>query len=130
MIDAVIGAIVGALVGGVISAFVTFRVTRKGMTWEIVHHASEVQAEILSAFALDKIKSPDEVLELQSQWGKQSRQLHVFVDEEKTGELNNILFPYLDALRDYVQQKMPRSQLEQRRKDAKDAVTKIMRQLR
>jgi len=152
MSDAVIAAIVGAVVGAVISAIVAFLVAqqqikaarqdakeqveatlregRANRTWEIAFAASQVQSEILSAYTPDRLKTLDDVFRLQSEWGKQSRQLYILGEEEIAEQLTKIINDYFDALREFVEHKMPRGELEHRRLGAREGVAAIMRKFR
>jgi hypothetical protein len=152
MSDAVYAAIVGAIVGGVISAITAFLVTRQQIkaakddiraqieaslregrvlrTWEIASAAAKVQSEILSAYTPDRLTNVDEVYRLQEDWGKESRKLQLLGEEEVAQQLSKILNEYFRALRDFIEHKMKRGELEHRRQEANRAVASIMSKYR
>ena len=103
---------------------------RTNRTWKIAFTASQVQSEILSAYTPDNLTKLDDLYKLQNNWGKQSRQLHILGEKEIANQLSKILNEYFGALREFIEHKMQRGELEHRRQEAKDAVAEIMSKFR
>ena len=119
---ALVGAVAGALSGALVTWILQWRQIRAERNWAIALDLSQTLGTILSAYTADRLKTYDDIGELQSQWGQKARQASLLgiglTGDAITMAINN----YFQALREFVDGGMSRGELEYRRTHCKDLV--------
>jgi len=132
-------AIIGAIVGGLVGGIFTYVASRKQVetsqeqadrarTWEIASAAATVQSEILNVSTPNNLKGED-VARLRVDWDRTNRKLYFLGYKDIAEELTDAIRSYLDVLQDFFDGELDRTQLEERRRWARDRVADTMNKL-
>jgi hypothetical protein len=122
VIAALVGAIAGAASGGLVAWLLQRSQIRAERNWGIALDLSQTLGSILSAYAADGLKTQDDVYELQRQWGQKARQSSLLGIGGTGDSIGVAMNDYFQALREFVDGKMKRGELEHRRAHCKDVV--------
>lgn len=127
VVAALLGAIAGALSGGLVSWLLQRAQIRAERNWAVVLELSHALGPVLSAYAADALKTPEDVFELQRQWGQKVRQASLLGIGRTDDPIHGAMDDYFQALQAFLEGKMQRGELERRRAHCKSLVELALR---
>jgi len=124
-----VGAVIGALITGLISWRLHRDQPERQHRWQTALRFGEFLGYLLNPFTPDVVKSKEDIWKLQQDFAPHVRGSYIlgFIDDS-SGPITQLVNDYAEDLIAYVDGKMQRGELEQRRDVARKKARQIMMQ--